>query len=82
MDCSRSRENDKVYINPEIVEKSDETLRDMEGCLSSSGKQGDVKRHLRIILKYQNKEGEEERKNILQFRERQMHTARNGPFRG
>ena len=52
MDCTRSRENPKAYINPEIVEKSDETLLDSEGCLSAPGKQGDVKRHLRIILKY------------------------------
>ena len=70
MDCSRSRENDKVYINPEIVEKSDETLRDMEGCLSAPGKQGDVKRHLRIILKYQNKEGEEEKKTFYNLEAR------------
>ena len=31
MDCSRSGDNSKVFINPEIVEKSDETLRDSEG---------------------------------------------------
>ena len=28
MDCSRSKGKGKVFINPEIVEKSDETLRD------------------------------------------------------
>ena len=49
MDCSRSRTNDKVYINPEIVEKSDETLRDSEGCLSAPGKQGDVKDTLELF---------------------------------
>ena len=70
MDCSRSRENDKVYINPEIVEKSIETLRDMEGCLSAPGKQGDVKRHLRIILKYQDEEGKEEKKTFYNLEAR------------
>ena len=81
MDCTRSRENPKAYINPEIVEKSTETLRDMEGCLSAPGKQGDVKRHLRIILKYQNERRRGGEKNILQSRG-QVHTTRNGPFRG
>ena len=45
--CSRT--NDKVYINPEIVEKSNETLRDSEGCLSAPGKQGDVKDTLELF---------------------------------
>ena len=72
MDCSRSQEEYKVFINPEIVEKSDETLRDTEGCFNP-GKQGDVKRHIRIILKYQDQD-EGAKKNILQSRG-QMHTA-------
>ena len=42
MDCSRSQSGYKVFINPEILEKSDETLRDNEGCLSAPGKTGDV----------------------------------------
>ena len=67
MDCTRSRENPKAYINPEIVEKSDETLRDSEGCLSAPGKQGDVKRHLRIILKYQNYKDEEAEEHTKTF---------------
>ena len=46
MDCSRSGDNSKVFINPEIVEKSNETLCDMEGCLSIPGRRGDVKRHI------------------------------------
>jgi peptide deformylase len=70
MDCSRSRTNDKVYINPEIVEKSDETLCDSEGCLSAPGKQGEVKRHLRIILKYQDKNGKEEKKTFYNLEAR------------
>ena len=64
------QDNDKVYINPEIVEKSNETLRDSEGCLSAPGKQGDVKRHLRIILKYQDKDGKEEKKTFYNLEAR------------
>ena len=60
----------KVFINPEIVEKSDETLRDTEGCLSAPGKQGDVKRHIRIILKYQDQDGKEQRKTFYNLEAR------------
>ena len=70
MDCSRSGDNLKVFINPEIVEKSIETLRDTEGCLSAPGRQGDVKRHIRIILKYQDKSGKEERKTFYNLEAR------------
>ena len=64
MDCTRSQTNEKVFINPEIVERSEETIRDSEGCLSAPGKQGDVSRHIRIILKYQDENGKEERKTF------------------
>ena len=70
MDCSRSGDNSKVFINPEIVEKSDETLRDTEGCLSAPGRQGDVRRHLRIILKYQDQYGKEEKKTFYNLEAR------------
>ncbi len=70
MDCSRSQTNEKVFINPEILEKSDETLRDNEGCLSAPGKTGDVSRHIRIVLKYQNEKGEEEKKTFYDLEAR------------
>jgi len=70
MDCTRSQENPKVYINPEIVKKSDETLRDNEGCLSAPGKTGDVSRHIRIILKYQDEDGKEQRKTFYNLEAR------------
>ena len=70
MDCSRSGDNPKVFINPKIVEKSDETLRDMEGCLSIPGRRSDVKRHIRIILKYQDESGKEERKTFYNLEAR------------
>jgi peptide deformylase len=64
MDCTRSQNNPEVFINPDIVERSDETLTDYEGCLSAPGKQAEVKRHLRIVLKYQDDKGEEQRKTF------------------
>ena len=70
MDCSRSRDNSKVFINPEIVEKSDETLCDTEGCLSAPGKTGEVSRHIRIILKYQDDNGEEKKKTFYNLEAR------------
>ena len=70
MDCTRSQENPKVFINPKIIEKSIETLRDTEGCLSAPGKTGDVSRHIRIILKYQDQDGKEERKTFYNLEAR------------
>ena len=70
MDCSRSGDNSKVFINPEIVEKSGETLCDNEGCLSAPGKTGEVRRHLRIILKYKDEEGKEQRKTFYNLEAR------------
>ena len=45
-------------INPEITEKSEETVADMEGCLSFPGQWGIVERPLRVSAKAQNREGE------------------------
>ena len=70
MDCSRSQSEYKVFINPEIVEKSIETLRDNEGCLSAPGKIGDVSRHIRIILKYKDENGKEEKKTFYNLEAR------------
>ena len=70
MDCSRSQSEYKVFINPEIVEKSIETLCDVEGCLSAPGKQGEVNRHIRIILKYKNENGKEEKKTFYNLEAR------------
>ena len=70
MDCSRSGDNSKVFINPVIVKNSEETLTDFEGCLSAPGKRGEVKRHLRIVLKYQDKEGEEHTKTFYNLEAR------------
>lgn len=70
MDCSKSRENPKAYINPKVIEKSDETLTDFEGCLSAPGKNGEVKRHLRIVLNYKDEKGEEHTKTFYNLEAR------------
>ena len=59
MDVNRSFEHPQVFINPEIIKKSKESITDFEGCLSAPGKRGEVKRYIRITLKYQDEEGEE-----------------------
>ena len=70
MDCTRSQESPQVFINPVIVKNSEETLTDFEGCLSAPGKRGEVKRYLRITLKYQDKEGEEHTKTFYNLEAR------------
>lgn len=48
------KENEEVYlfINPQIISKSDETNEDFEGCLSVDKRKGIVKRPNQIVLKY------------------------------
>jgi peptide deformylase len=70
MDCSKSREEYKVFINPKIISTSDETMTDFEGCLSAPGRQEEVKRYLRIVLNYQNKKGEENTKTFYNLEAR------------
>ena len=70
MDCTRYADKPQVFINPVVTKKSDETLTDFEGCLSAPGKRGEVARHLRITLKYQDKEGEEHTKTFYNMEAR------------
>ena len=70
MDCTRAQESPQVFINPVIVKNSEESLTDFEGCLSAPGKRGEVKRYLRITLKYQDKEGEEHTKTFYNLEAR------------
>ena len=70
MDCSKSREEYKVFINPKIISTSDETMTDFEGCLSAPGRQEEVKRYLRIVLNYQNEKGEENTKTFYNLEAR------------
>ena len=46
-----------VVVNPEIVEKSEEKVLGIEGCLSVPGLIGEVERHLSITVKGQNRHG-------------------------
>ena len=48
----------EVMINPEIIERSAEMVKDWEGCLSIPGLRGEVSRHLSIKVRYQTIEGE------------------------
>ena len=64
MDCTRAGESPQVFINPEIHKKSKESMIDFEGCLSAPGKRGEVKRYIRITLKYQDEKGEQQTKTF------------------
>ena len=44
-------------INPQIVEVSDETQTDAEGCLSNPGKYGLVERPMRVKVRAQDRNG-------------------------
>ena len=45
-------------INPQIIETSEETASEPEGCLSSPGEYGMVERPCKVKAKYQNRNGE------------------------
>lgn len=47
-------------INPEIIEASDEMEDGEEGCLSLRGVWGKVKRHARLLVRFQNIKGQEQ----------------------
>jgi peptide deformylase len=47
----------EVVINPEIIERSPEMVKDWEGCLSIPGLRGEVSRHRHIKTRYQSIEG-------------------------
>lgn len=48
-----------VAINPEILERSAETVLGWEGCLSIPGLRGEVPRHRRIVARFQDVRGEQ-----------------------
>ena len=50
----------KLYViaNPEITKPSEETITDVEACLSVPGLAGEVERHESIIVKAQNRHGQ------------------------
>jgi peptide deformylase len=46
------------YINPKIIERSDDTLNESEGCLSSPGQYGMVERPRYVKLEAQDRHGD------------------------
>lgn len=46
-----------VLVNPEIVKRSEETVTDLEACLSVPGLAGEVERNLGITVKARNRFG-------------------------
>ena len=70
LDITPSRANPITMVNPIVKKKSDEMMTMNEGCLSAPGKQGDVKRHIRIILKYKDQDGKEQRKTFYNLEAR------------
>lgn len=48
--------NPTIFINPEIIEKSEETIKSNEGCLSYPGINSIVNRCKNIKVKYENEE--------------------------
>lgn len=57
-------------INPEILEASDEMEDGEEGCLSLRGVWGKVHRHSRLLLKYTNIKGHEQKLILEHFNAR------------
>ncbi len=57
----------EVVINPEIVDRSEELIKDWEGCLSIPGLRGLVPRHRRIRARYQTVEGEMVEREFTDF---------------
>ena len=51
----------RAMVNPEIVERSDETEPDDEGCLSMQGVLVPVERNLRVTIEARDLDGEEVR---------------------
>ncbi|MDM7853025.1 peptide deformylase [Pseudochrobactrum kiredjianiae] len=49
----------KIYINPEIIWASDETIKHSEGSVSMPGVVEEVERHARIRIRYQDLNGAE-----------------------
>lgn len=57
----------EVVINPEILERSDETVKDWEGCLSIPGLRGLVPRHRRIRARYRTPDGRTVEREFVDF---------------
>ena len=59
MDVSEDKENPLVLINPEIIDKSEDTFINEEGCLSVPGCYAKVDRHEKVTVKALDRDGKE-----------------------
>ena len=59
MDVSENSDHPIVLINPEIIETSDDTVINEEGCLSVPGIYAKVNRHITCTVKALDREGKE-----------------------
>ncbi|TKB46425.1 peptide deformylase [Thalassotalea mangrovi] len=59
MDVSDDRSEPLVFINPEIIEASEDIMINEEGCLSVPGCYAKVERHTQVKVKALDKNGEE-----------------------
>ena len=59
IDVSKERNSPLVLVNPEVVEHSDETNIDFEGCLNFPGKISMIRRYDRVVVKYRDLYGED-----------------------
>jgi peptide deformylase len=57
----------EVVINPVIIGRSPEMVKDWEGCLSIPGIRGEVPRHRHITVKYQRLDGEPVERQFSDF---------------
>jgi peptide deformylase len=59
-----------AFINPEIIEESEETVTMSEGCLSIPGINESVKRPAKVLVNYLNENGEEQERWLEGFEAR------------
>ncbi len=59
MDTTEDKSDPITLINPEIIQKSDETFINEEGCLSVPGCYAKVDRHERVTVKALDRDGNE-----------------------
>lgn len=59
MDTTENKSDPITLINPEIIQKSDETFINEEGCLSVPGCYAKVDRHERVTVKALDRDGNE-----------------------
>jgi peptide deformylase len=57
----------ETVINPQIIDRSSEIVKDWEGCLSIPGIRGEVPRHRHIRVRYQTADGQSIERDFSDF---------------